>query len=76
MEKYRNYLNAFNAFITSFNIYKYNKCYNELVGTKQNTEDLKDLKKKAATLLAEYKKIPEALQLPEIENKINEALTL
>ena len=77
MEKYRAYLNAFNAFVLSFNTYKYNKRYNELAGeNKVNKEDIKDLKKKAATLLAEFKKIPEALQLPEIEKKINEALSL
>jgi hypothetical protein len=76
VEKYKNYLNAFNAFINSFNTYKYNKRYSEIAGTKQGAEDLKDLKKKASTLLAEFKKIPEALQLPEIENKINEALSL
>lgn len=77
MEKYKNYLNAFSAFVLSFNYYKYNL---KLSGITGNSKELpkfkKDLKKKAAILNAEFKKIPEALQLPEIENKINEALSL
>lgn len=77
MENYKNYLNAFNAFINSFNIYNYNKRLNEIIDNKEGTNEYKkDLKKKAAKLYSEFKKIPEALQLPEIENKINEALSL
>jgi hypothetical protein len=77
VEKYKNYLKAFSAFVLSFNYYKYNLKLSDITGnSKELPKFKKDLKKKATVLKAEFKKIPEALQLPEIENKINEALAL
>lgn len=77
MERYKNYLNAFNAFILAANTYAYNEKLCSFVDNSKETKNSKkDLKKKATKLYEEFKKIPEELQLPELKEKIDKALNL
>lgn len=77
MKFYKSYLTAFNAFVSAGNEYVYAKKVIEFGGDPKDAEKKKKaLKNTARTLLSEYNKVPASLQIPELKEKIDKALSL
>lgn len=61
----------------AYSMYQYDSKLCEYTDNdKESKNSKKDLKKKASKLYSEYKKIPENLQFPELEEKIKMILSL
>ena len=77
MERYKRYLDLFSDFVSAGISYKHVQALENVGGDTSNKKDIvKDLKKKAAILYKEFKKLPESLQVPEVEEKILSVLKL
>ena len=77
MEHYKRYLNLFSDFVTAGIAYKHALAFESVADKNSNKKEIiKELKKKAAALYAEYKQLPEAVKAPEVEEKILSVLKL
>jgi hypothetical protein len=77
VEHYKKYLDLFSDFVSTGIRYRQMQALDSITGNDSDKKNIiKEYRKKAAALYVEFKKLPENLQVPEVEEKLINALNL